>query len=383
MSLKYIPPRKTKTYLMPTGVFYGRGLLKNIDQIISSIKSKNIIIVAGKHFKSSPDYTLLTQKLSKDFDVKTLKTTIKTSNFSTIDNLSKFCREDHFDTIIAIGGGTILDVAKSAALLAKNNGSIKDFLQKNKPILKKGIKIVAIPTTAGTGSEVTPWATVWGEDRRKYSFSSNKYLFPNIALVDPHNTDNLPPKITAESGIDALCQAIEAYWNKNHNQISDQYALQSINLIYKNLTGAYKYGTKKYRNNMMLGSLLGGLSFSNTQTTICHAISYPITIRWKINHGQATSITLPLFIEIIFPLIPKSRLDKLLKLLDSHTPKEASSKIEILMSEIGLKTRLSELGINKKGVGLIAKETLNQSRLLNSPFIPTLSQLKALLMTIL
>lgn len=381
MPILHIPPKKERSYQMPTNVFYGRGLLNKIDQIISSIKSKKIVIVAGEHFKYSSDYRLLVQKLGNYFELTTYKPVIAASNFRSIDNLSNFCRTNNFDTVVAIGGGTILDVAKSAALLAKNTGSIKDFLQKNKPILKKGIKIVAVPTTAGTGSEVTPWATVWAEDK-KYSFSSN-YMFPEIALVDPQNTDSLTPKITAESGIDALCQAIESYWNKNHNPVSDQYALKSINLIYQNLKKAVKYGSKKHRDNMMLGSLWGGLSFSNTQTTICHALSYPITIHWKINHGQATSITLPLFIKIFFPLLTAARLDKILRALDSKTPLEASLKTELLMSKIGLKIKLSQLDINKKGVTLIIRETVDQSRLLNSPFIPSISQLKTLLMTIL
>ena len=133
---------------------------------------------------------------------------------------------------------------------------------------------------------------------------------------------------------------------------------------------------------MMLGSLLGGLSFSNTQTTICHAISYPITIHWNINHGQATSITLPLFIKQIFPLLPKSRLKKLLHILEANNHSDASSKIETLMSNIGLKTKLSELGIKKNEISLIVKESLGQSRLSNSPMIPQPSELEKLLVTI-
>lgn len=378
----YIPPKKTRSYMMPTKVFYGRGLLKKIIDIIDPIKPKRTILVCGEHFKTSVDYKYLVQKLNARFALTCFNMGIKKSNFSIIDYLSDFCRKNNFDTILAIGGGTVLDVSKSAAVLTKNAGEVRDFLQGEKPLLNKGIKMIAVPTTAGTGSEVTPWATIWGEDNKKYSLSSNKYMFPDIAIVDPSTTDSLPSKVTAESGIDALCQSIEAYWSVNSNNISDQYALKSINLIYSSLEQAVIYGTKKSRNKMMWGSLLGGLSFSNTQTTICHAISYPITINWEVNHGQATSITLPLFIKIILPLLPKSRLTRILKALDSSTPSEAASKIESLMLNIGLETKLSKLGINKNDVILIAKRSMNQNRILNSPIVPTVSELANLLLTI-
>lgn len=378
----YIAPKNTKSYVMPTKVFYGRGLLKKFNDIIGPIKPKKIILVAGEHFKSTADFRFLIQEISKQFNLICFNIPIKKSNFSTINYLSNFCRKNDFDTIIAVGGGTVLDVSKSATILARNEGKIEDFLKKNLPILNEGLKMITIPTTAGTGSEVTPWATIWGEDNKKYSLSSSKYMFPKIAIVDPSTTDDLPSKVTAESGIDALCQSIEAYWNKNHNPVSDKYALRSTKLIVSSLEKAVVYGNKKSRDQMMLGSLLGGLSFSNTQTTICHAISYPITIHWNINHGQATSITLPLFIKQIFPLLPKSRLKELLHILEANSPSDASLKIETLMSNIGLKTKLSELGIKKNEISLIAKESIGQSRLSNSPMIPQVSELEKFLVTI-
>ncbi len=274
----YIPPKKTKKYTMPTQVFLGRGLLRKIDNIILELKPKKTLLVAGEHFKNSVYYNYLVKKLSKNLNLVLFDKTVKESNFSTINYLSNFCRKNSIDTIIAIGGGKILDVAKSATILTTNAGLVEDFVKKKKFIKNKAIKLIAIPTTAGTGSEVTPWATIWGEDGKKYSLSHQKYMFPYIALIDPSTTDYLPAKVTAESGIDAICQSIEAYWNINHNPISDNYALKSIKLIISNLEKAVISGNKKYRDQMMLGSLLGGLSFSNTQTTICHAISYPITI---------------------------------------------------------------------------------------------------------
>lgn len=366
---------------MPTKVFFGRGMLRTIPNIIEPLKPKKILLITGKHFKSSTNFKKLIKQLNKEFNLTILNKVIKKSNFAIVNSVVSFCKGKNIDTIIAIGGGTILDVSKSVAILVKNPGKIQDFLRKEKFILNQGIRIIAVPTTAGTGSEVTPWATIWGEDDKKYSLS-HKYMFPHIAIVDPKTTYSLPPKVTAESGIDALCQSIEAYWNINHNPVSDKYAIKAIKLIMSSLKEATVNGNKKYRDQMMLGSLTGGLAFSNTQTTICHAISYPISIHWSIDHGQATSLTLPLFIKQIFPLLPELRLKKILEALDSCDIQEATSKIELLMLSIGLKTKLSELGIKQDEIRLIVQESIGQNRLSNSPLIPSADQLEKLLLTI-
>jgi len=156
----------------------------------------------------------------------------------------------------------------------------------------------------------------------------------------------LPASVTAESGIDALCQAIEAYWSVKHNSTSDKYAISSIKSILQSLEDSVLKSTKKSRDKMALGSLSGGLAFSNTQTTICHSLSYPMTVNWKIVHGQATSITLPVFIEKIFPLLGKRKLS-ILKAMNVKNEKQAAIKIKKLIKSIGLKIKLSELKIKK------------------------------------
>jgi alcohol dehydrogenase class IV len=207
-------------------------------------------------------------------------------------------------------------------------------------------------------------------------------MFSDYAIVDPDLTDNLPPTITAQSGIDALVQSIEAYWSINHNPISDKYALESIKLIINNLEKSVNNPTKTSRENMALGSLYGGLAFSNTQTTICHAISYPITANWNIPHGQAVCITLPIFMDIFIPLMKISRKIKILNALGLMHNNKPDQQIQSLIKNIGLKTKLSELGVPRIGINIILNDSFSNSRINNTPIPISKNDLKNILLAV-
>ncbi len=382
MEIQVLKPQKTKTYSMPTKIFFGRNSLTVLKKIIARMDIHSILFICGEHFKKSNDYFSSISDL-KNIDIDVYDKKIKTSDFITINRVVDYCRKHHYEAIVAIGGGSILDTAKCASILAKHTGHIEDYvLSKSKNITTKGLLYIAIPTTAGTGSEVTPWATIWGNNKRKYSLYSKQYMFPTIAIIDPHLTDSLYEEETATSGIDALCQAIEAYWNIHHNRQSDKYGLEAIKVILKNLDDAVNSPNKMVRDSMAWGSLLGGLAFSNTQTTICHAVSYPLTARWEITHGQATSLTLPSFMRAIIPSLPINRRKKLLSALSAKTATEGAKIIEKLMIKIGLKTRLSALGIPKGEIDRIVDESFYTNRATNIPLRYDKQRLKRLLFAI-
>lgn len=376
-----IEPVEIGKYKMPTRVIFGRGSLDQLKNIKEIVGSSRVVIICGDHFKLSQDF----KKLIKDLGSKVIVygDTVKKSTFFTINSFTDFCRENNPSVVVSIGGGAILDTGKCGAILAVNGGFVEDYVKiKKRNLEKKGITFIAIPTTAGTGSEVTPWATVWGNDNLKYSLSSPEFMFPDVALVDSSLTDSLSREITAESGIDSLAQAIEAYWNVNHNSVSDKYALKAIEIIMNSLEKAVNNPDYDSRDKMSLASLTSGLAFSNTATTICHSISYPITAHWNVSHGQAVSITLPAFFEYIVPVLDIGRRKKLLESIKANDEKEGSLRIYYLMKNIWLKTKLSELGISKKGIGIIVEEGYNPDRARNAPRIPSNQELKEMLLTI-
>lgn len=383
--MNFIKPRFTKFYRMPTQVYFGRGGLLRVPQILESQQGfKKCLLINANHLLKNDYFSKFLGNFSEFLEIIHYPSRISKSDFSSINKLTSFCRSHRCDSVVAVGGGTVLDTAKCAAVLSANQGKIEDYIKKRtKTLSHNGPFFIAIPTTAGTGSEVTHWATVWGNDYRKYSLSSSHFMFPDVAVVDPSLTDSLPPYETATSGMDALCQAVEAYWNANHNPISDKYALEAIRIITNNLDTAVNKPTKSIRNKIAWSSLVSGLAFSNTQTTICHAVSYPITAHWNVVHGQAVSLTLPLFFEYIVPILPTIRQKKLLKAIDVKTISQAVERIRKLIVGIGLKTRFRELDINKKDIDIIVEEGFCPNRAKNSPRIPSSKELKNLLESIL
>ena len=224
----------------------------------------------------------------------------------------------HYDAVIALGGGSVLDSAKFFALqneIVAKNGGLEIVGE------ARAMPLFACPSTAGTGSELTQWATIWDSKANiKYSLS-HKCLYPQIAFYDITLLLSLPLNLSIHTTLDSLSHAIESIWNKNANPISTQYAKAAIELILENLPPLYEMltsldskdctlntadsrkstqeTTQNLRRNLALACMHAALSFSNTQTALAHAISYPITMQCNVPHGLACSFTLPILLDCI------------------------------------------------------------------------------------
>lgn len=199
------------------------------------------------------------------------------------------------DLIVAIGGGSSIDLGKAiSALYEYEDADVLDLL-KNKKYLKNSnsIPLIAVPTTAGTGSECTKWATIWDFDNsKKYSIDAD-YLYPKESWLVPELTVTMDEKMTLATGLDALAHAMESYWSVPSNSYTRVLARDSIRIIREYLPLVLKdLDNSEYRQKMLMGSFFAGLAFSNTRTTACHSISYPLTMMFGINHGFAAAITL-------------------------------------------------------------------------------------------
>jgi alcohol dehydrogenase len=200
--------------------------------------------------------------------------------------------------IVAIGGGSVLDTAKSLALLLtppNQNVPLDDHFYQGRPLREETpLPLVAVPTTAGTGSEVTPFATLWDADRKKKQSLTTHHMHPTTALLDPELTKGLPPEVALPSGFDALSHALESVWNHNATPITRMYATRAVRLILENLPNViHADATLHQRSRMLEGSLLAGLAIATTRTALAHSISYPLTSHYGLPHGYACSFTLP------------------------------------------------------------------------------------------
>lgn len=202
-------------------------------------------------------------------------------------------RQHATEMVIGIGGGSAMDTAKIVAVLLNNDVSLRALLNKA-PIARRGVPTLMVPTTAGTGSEATPNSIVLvPEDELKVGIVSPK-LMPDCVILDPKMTVGLPPAITASTGMDALCHAIECYTSRRGNPFSEMLALKAISLISRSIRRAYTHGTDlDARHDMLLGAMYGGMCIATSSTTAVHALAYPLGGKYRMPHGVSNAILLP------------------------------------------------------------------------------------------
>lgn len=351
---------------------------KSIDELIHILERDNIksvLIVCGTtSFVVSGARNLLIPKLSKfkleifdDFNIN-----------PRIEDIEKgLLKHRDFDAIIAVGGGSVIDVAKSINILSANAGLVSEYVKGLKKITKKGKLLIAIPTTAGSGSESTSFAVVY-IGNQKYSLS-HEFILPDYSILYPKFTYSMPKYLTAVVGMDALSQSIESYWSVNSTSLSRKFSIEALRLSLDNIETSVKFATPKSRDNMLLASHLSGKAINISKTTSCHAISYAFTSYFNIPHGHAVSLTLPDIFEynmqIDASLVTDQRwvkyvkkiMNNLLTELGVKTPIEGRLKLEELIKSIGLELNLRNLGIkSKKDIDLIVNN-YNVERGKNNP----------------
>lgn len=209
----------------------------------------------------------------------------------------KAYKEAQADFLIAVGGGSPMDAAKAVAVLSRNPGKVSDFMGANK-IPNPGAPLICIPTTAGTGSEVTPFTIITDTARDVKMLIASSYVIPRVALVDPLMTPTMPREITAATGVDALTHAMEAYVSLKAQPITDTLALQAIRVIAANIRQAWSNGDNlEARTNMILGSLQAGLAFANSSVALVHGMARPIGAYFHVAHGISNAALLPTVME--------------------------------------------------------------------------------------
>jgi alcohol dehydrogenase class IV len=304
---------------------------------------------------------------------------------SVIDSAVKLAQECKADFIVGFGGGSSMDVAKLVALLAPGKEKLGDVYGVG---MAKGprLPLILVPTTAGTGSEVTTISIVTVSDSEKKGVVSPK-LLPDIALLDAELTLGLPSHVTAATGIDAMVHAIEAFTTKRlKNPVSDCLAKEALRLLAGNLHAAVNAGNDiVVRENMLLGACLAGMAFTNAPVAGVHALAYPIGARFHVSHGLSNSLMLgPVMrFNITQAHGMYAQLGQIIKPgLQGSTHEQAAQLADYLgglAAELGLSKRLTELGITSNDIDQLASDAMLQTRLLqNSPREITLADAAAL-----
>lgn len=294
------------------------------------------------------------------------------------EKLVSHTRDGKFDMVIGVGGGSALDLAKLAAVVAMHEGSVADYLNLTgtRKIEKKGLPKILIPTTSGTGSEVTN-ISVLSLDSTK-DVVTHDYLLADAAIVDPELTITVPPRVTAATGIDALTHAVEAYISVNASPTTDGLALQAIRLISRSLRTAVANGNdKQARIDMSNGSYLAGLAFFNAGVAGVHALAYPLGGQFHLPHGESNAVLLPYVMGYIRKSCTK-RMADILNALGGNSSylseEEASYKsvdeLERIVKDVGIPCTLGGFNIPETALESLTEDGANQKRLLARSPLP-------------
>ena len=250
------------------------------------------------------------------------------------------------DVIVPIGGGSVIDSAKVLAAAAGDFGRVQRYLEhKEGGDALSAVPLIAVPTTAGTGSEVTSWATVWdAQAGKKYSLSRPN-LHPEAAIIDPDLTLAKPRRLTVTTGLDALSHALESLWNVNANPVSARFAVDAAREILECLPLLIEdLGNRDLRTRIARAALFAGLAFSNTRTALAHNLSYPLTLGYGVEHGIACSITLPAILRSVDG-IGGFRESSLRAIFAADLP-TAGETMRQFLSDIGVPVHLTAYGVS-------------------------------------
>lgn len=295
-------------------------------------------------------------------------------------------KKDNCDYVIAIGGGSCLDTAKAVAVILTNQVEINSFYSVGYKNIKTPLPMIAIPTTAGTGSEATDVTVITDKKHNVKMMLKNRIFMPEIAIVDPDFTLSVPANITAATGLDALCHALESYISIKANSMTKMYSLSALKRILKNILIVYKDGqNKEARKEMMLGSTEAGIAFSNASVTLIHGMSRPIGALFHVPHGLSNAMLLPVFLEYTQDMIQTELAEIVDYVFPDKSTLENIEKSQFLTQyimdicqqlHVG---NLSDWGVSQdkfeENITKMAEDALESGSPQNNPRVPNLSEL--------
>jgi alcohol dehydrogenase len=352
---------------VPTRILFGSGELNNLNEQKMPGKKAMVVISNGKSTKAN-GYLARTEEQLKLAGVETVLFDKVEANplKSTVMTGSDIARVNDCDFIVALGGGSCIDASKAIAVMATNNGDYWDYIPsgsgKGKPVNNKPLPVVAITTTAGTGSEVDPWAVVTHEENHEKIGRGGDDTFPVIAVVDPELMTTVPPKLTAYQGFDALFHSVEGYVSKGVNLMSDMYAITAIENVSRNLEKAVKDGNDlEAREKVAFGSTLSGVVESVGLCTSQHALEHAMSaFHQELPHGAGLiMISKAYFTHLINKQACGDRFVKMAQAMgmgDAKEPMDFITMMENLMEDCGVSNlKMSDYGIKPEELETLAK----------------------------
>lgn len=361
---------RTSSFLAPNKHLLGKGCVGLLGQEIKGLGGKRALIVTDPGIAKTGAVSAISDILNREGVETALFDRVEPEPPARIvDEASAVARQGGYDTVVGVGGGSSLDVAKGVALMATNEGRVLDYAGLNM-FRKQGVLKVMVPTTAGTGSEAT-WVCVVtdeSDDTKKSLYSS--FLLPDLAVLDPALTTTMPPSVTADTGFDALVHAIESYVSVNRTPYTEIMAATAIRLIGRSLPIAYaKGGNMHARYDMLFASNLAGMAFTSSGLGATHGLAYPLGTKYHMAHGRSNAL-------MLLPVMKFNRTANLEgyreiagfmgERVDGLSPSEGADRaigaVERMLAAVDISPRLSDNGVKEGDLPSLAEEALKQSR---------------------
>jgi len=358
------------SYFLPTKLTFGFGSVEGLGAETRAARSTRALVVTDKVMVKTGTVQKVTDKLAIPFEV--FDEVEAEPRIEVAQGVADRVRSAPYDLVIGVGGGSSMDMAKVAAGFATNKGPARSFVG-NDLFARKPAASIMVPTTAGTGAELTVTSMVTVDGHKQWI--NSPLLLPSVALVDPELTMTMPLGVTATTGMDALCHNTEAFLSSLANPITDSAALEGIALIVNNLQKAFESGNDRIaRESMSLGALLGGIALQ-AKMVYGHSIGYTIATRFKLAHGVSCGLPLPYMISnYAVACAPKMR-----KLAEAYgvdpatepqaLGREVAEKARAIASAVKIPTTLKEIGVAESELGMLADECLTMYPRPNSPLV--------------
>ncbi len=334
----------TWDYMQPVTIKFGNGRIKELSKEVKSLGGSRGILITSPSFKRRG----LADSIIADSEGLILAAYTNVSpnpDIVEVEACISIIKANSCDFVVALGGGSVLDCAKAAAVMCTSDRPVSDYMEDASLLPNTSIPMIAVPTTAGTGSEITSVSVLSDHIIGVKKPLACNAFYPTLAIIDPELTYTVPRHITACTGMDVFCHALEAYWSKNHQPLCDALAIHALKLVFDHLrTACDEPDNAEAREKMAEASVIAGLAFTLPKTNSSHACSYPLTNLLGIPHGEACALTIDRFLAINIKE-DDGRLMSLAKSLGFNCPNCMLKALRELKEDIGIMPDLKSLNI--------------------------------------
>jgi len=353
---------------LPTKIIFGRGRIAELGAHVPA-KTKRVFIVTDETIATQTPALDVTLQALSGYEIRTFTRVEENPSIATVEDGGREARTFKAQFVIGLGGGSPMDAARGIAMLAANPGPLSRHLD-GEPMKRPPLPVIAVPTTSGTGSEVTPYAVFTDKDAGNKIGYGNPGIFPTIALVDPELTYSMPAAVVVNTGLDVLAHAVEAYLSTMSFPLNDTLALHAIDVVLAHL-GRATLKDRESMDQMAAAAAIAGAAIAHGSTILPHIMGYPLTVFHGVPHGRASAI---MMVHVLAGLKAKSTCPEKIKIIDARFAPHGGP--DGFLHGLGVSMKLADYGVREDEIALYAQKTIVKGDVKITPAVVTAESLE-------